>query len=50
MVTLLKVFFNVLLLWMCYIVISTSINSNLFKEWNFLGAHFLYGLCRIMER
>lgn len=23
---------------MCYTVISTSINSNLFKEWNFLGS------------
>lgn len=23
---------------MCYIVISTSLQSNLFKDWNFLGA------------
>jgi hypothetical protein len=38
MVTALKVFFSILLLWMCYVVISTSINSNLFKEWDFLGS------------
>src|SRR5476651_1776903 len=38
MITALKVFFSILFLWMCYIVISTSINSNLFKEWDFLGS------------
>lgn len=37
MITILKVFFSVLFLWMCYMVISTSIGSNLFKEWDFLG-------------
>ena len=38
MITALKLFFSALFLWMCYIVISTSINSNLFKEWDFLGS------------
>jgi hypothetical protein len=38
MITILKVFFSILFLWMCYMVISTSISSNLFKEWDFLGA------------
>jgi len=38
MITGLKIFFSLLFIWMCYVVISTSINSNLFKEWDFLGA------------
>jgi hypothetical protein len=38
MITVLKIFFSVLLLWMCYTVISTSLSSNLFKEWDFLGS------------
>lgn len=38
MIKALKVFFMLLFIWMCYVVISTSINSNLFKEWNFLGS------------
>jgi hypothetical protein len=38
MVTTLKIFFSILFVWMCYVVISTSINSNLFKEWDFLGS------------
>jgi hypothetical protein len=38
MITALKVIFSVLLVWMCYVVISTSIQSNLFTEWNFLGS------------
>lgn len=33
-----KIIFSVLLVWMCYKVISTSIESNLFKEWDFLGS------------
>ena len=37
MVTALKVIFSVLLVWMCYVVISTSLQSNLFEQWNFLG-------------
>jgi hypothetical protein len=27
-----------MLVWICYSVISTSIQSNLFKEWDFLGS------------
>lgn len=38
MITALKIFFSILFVWMCYMVISTSIQSNLFKEWNFLGS------------
>ncbi|TWI97119.1 uncharacterized protein DUF1475 [Mucilaginibacter frigoritolerans] len=38
MITTLKVFFTLLFVWMCYVVINTSINSNLFKEWDFLGS------------
>lgn len=38
MITALKVFFSILFLWMCYVVISTSLASNLFKQWDFLGA------------
>ena len=37
-VPILKVFFSLLFAWMCYQVISTSISSNLFKEWDFLGS------------
>lgn len=38
MITALKIIFSALFVWMCYIVITTSINNNLFKEWNFLGS------------
>jgi hypothetical protein len=38
MVSFLKVIFGFLLVWMCYTVITTSIESNLFKEWDFLGS------------
>ncbi|CAN5173857.1 hypothetical protein BH09BAC6_BH09BAC6_34210 [soil metagenome] len=38
MITVLKVFFSILLAWMCYTVFYTSIHSNLFKEWDFLGS------------
>lgn len=38
MITALKVIFSVLLVWMSYVVISTSLQSNLFREWNALGA------------
>lgn len=38
MITFLKILFSVLLLLMCYEVISTSLQSNLFTEWNFLGS------------
>ena len=38
MITTLKIVFSILFVWMCYVVISTSIQSNLFKEWDFLGS------------
>jgi hypothetical protein len=34
----LKIIFSLLLVWMSYQVITTSIESNLFKEWDFLGS------------
>jgi hypothetical protein len=38
MITALKIIFSLLFVWMCYVVISTSMSSNLFKQWHFLGA------------
>jgi len=38
MITALKIFFGLLFCWMCYVVISTSISNNLFKEWDYLGS------------
>src|ERR1700743_3518918 len=38
MITALKVIFSALLVWMFYVVISTSLQSNLFTNWNFLGS------------
>lgn len=38
MVTALKIIFSVLLVWITYIVISTSLESSLIKEWSFLGS------------
>ncbi|HVV53767.1 MAG TPA: DUF1475 family protein [Mucilaginibacter sp.] len=38
MISALKVIFGILLVWMCYVVISTSLKSNLFTEWHSLGA------------
>ena len=38
MVGFLKVVFSLLFVWMCYVVISTSLKSNLFEQWDFLGA------------
>jgi hypothetical protein len=38
MINTLKIIFSLLFVWMCYTVISTSIQSNLFKEWDSLGA------------
>lgn len=37
MVSFLKILFSLLFVWMCYVVISTSISNNLFKQWDFLG-------------
>jgi len=38
MITALKIIFSALLVWVTYIVISTSLESSLFKEWDFLGS------------
>jgi Protein of unknown function (DUF1475) len=38
MVTFLKIFLSIIWLFMIYIVVSTSLESSLFKEWDFLGA------------
>ncbi|WP_295673269.1 DUF1475 family protein [uncultured Mucilaginibacter sp.] len=37
MITALKILFSILFVSMCYTVISTSIHSNLFEQWNFLA-------------
>jgi len=37
-ITALKILFGLMFIWMCYTVISTSIESNLFKQWDFLGS------------
>ncbi len=38
MITTLKIVFSILLVWVTYVVISTSLESSLFKEWDFLGS------------
>lgn len=38
MITILKITFTIILVWMCYVVITTSLQSNLFNEWDFLGS------------
>ena len=37
-ITALKIIFSVILIWISYQVIQTSLESNLFKEWDFLGS------------
>lgn len=37
-ITALKIIFSVILVWISYQVIMTSLESNLFKEWDFLGS------------
>lgn len=37
-ITTLKIVFSALLIWVTYVVISTSLESSLFKEWDFLGS------------
>ncbi len=37
MITFLKILFSCLFVFMCCVVISTSLESNLFEEWSFLG-------------
>ena len=38
MVSFLKVFLSIVWLFMVYMVISTSLESSLFKEWDYLGS------------
>lgn len=38
MINFLKIIFSALFVFMCYKVISTSLESNLFEQWNFLGS------------
>ncbi|TKB96586.1 DUF1475 domain-containing protein [Pedobacter cryotolerans] len=38
MITSLKIIFVAIFVWITYIVISTSLESSLFKEWDFLGS------------
>ena len=38
MIGILKIVFSVLLIWVSYIVISTSLESSLFEQWDFLAA------------
>lgn len=38
MITTLKILFAAIFVWVTYIVISTSLESSLFKEWDFLGS------------
>ncbi|MBS1638202.1 MAG: DUF1475 family protein [Bacteroidetes bacterium] len=37
MIVFLRVLFSILLVWMSYQVIDTSLRSNLFEEWDFLA-------------
>ncbi|MDN3581666.1 DUF1475 family protein [Mucilaginibacter flavus] len=37
MINFLKVLFSIVFVWMCYVVITTSLNSNLFTNWDYLG-------------
>ncbi len=37
-ITTLKIIFSVVLVWMAYVVVSTSLESSLFEQWDFLGA------------
>jgi hypothetical protein len=38
MITTLKIIFSLLLVWVTYIVISTSLEISLIEQWNFLGS------------
>jgi hypothetical protein len=38
MITTLKIIFSIIFIWMCYVVISTSMESNLLAEWDYLGS------------
>ena len=38
MITALKIVFSALLIWVTYVVVTTSLESSLFKEWDFLAS------------
>ncbi|MBK9395857.1 MAG: DUF1475 family protein [Saprospiraceae bacterium] len=38
MVTSLKIIFSILMLWIIYVVITTSLQSSLFDQWDYLGS------------
>jgi len=38
MIAALKIIFSLLFVWMCYVVITTSLKSNLFEQWDYLGS------------
>ena len=38
MINALKVLFSVVLIWVTYVVIATSLESSLFEQWDFLAA------------
>lgn len=38
MINFLKIFFTILFFYMIYTVVETSLRSNLFEEWNYLGS------------
>ncbi|MFD2144415.1 DUF1475 family protein [Mucilaginibacter antarcticus] len=38
MITFLKILFSIVFVWVCYVVITTCLQSNLFTEWDFLGS------------
>jgi H+/Cl- antiporter ClcA len=38
MIGALKILFSIVFVWMCYVVISTCLEHNLFKEWDYLGS------------
>ncbi|QQL50374.1 DUF1475 family protein [Mucilaginibacter ginkgonis] len=42
MISFLKVLFSLVFVWVCYVVISTSLEHNLFKEWNSLGTAWMH--------
>lgn len=38
MIQFLRISLTILLIWMIYVVVDTSLQSNLFTEWDFLGS------------
>lgn len=42
MITSLKILFSIVFVWMCYVVISTSLEHNLFEEWDSLSTAWMH--------